>query len=206
MSTSRPDMVRLLHGPYSPPPLKRGDRATCLYRDADVIITGWSDARIAWPRCRRPGTRGGGSGLLVNDELLRAIRTESSIAIQFWWGVRGETVARWKRFFGIGQWEPEGSRRLHRQTSRAGANAVKQKTFTQAERMRYRAAAKKRGTQPNRWKDTGWTSEQIALLGRVPDNEAAVRIGRTTNAVRLMRTKRGIPSACDRRMRGNKTE
>ncbi len=64
----RLDPYHLHHGPYNAPALRRGDRATCLFRDGDVIITGWSDARIAWPRCRRPGTHGGGSGLLVDEE------------------------------------------------------------------------------------------------------------------------------------------
>ena len=77
-----PDACKLLHGPYRPQPLRRGDRATCLFRDGDVVITGWSDARIPWPRCRRPDSSGG-SGLLVDDELLRALRSESSLAIQF---------------------------------------------------------------------------------------------------------------------------
>ena len=51
------DPYRLLHGPYTPPRLRRGDRATCLYRDAEVVITSWSDARISWPRCRAIGTQ-----------------------------------------------------------------------------------------------------------------------------------------------------
>jgi hypothetical protein len=40
------DRVKLLFGPYKAPPLQRGDRATCLYRDTTVIITRWSDAPI----------------------------------------------------------------------------------------------------------------------------------------------------------------
>ncbi len=95
--TNRLDPYQLLHGPYRPPRLHRGDRATCLFRDGDVIITGWSDARIPWPRCRRPGTHGGGSGLLVNEELARAIRLESSLGIQHWWGVDDSVVWRWRR-------------------------------------------------------------------------------------------------------------
>jgi hypothetical protein len=35
-----PDKVRLLFGPYEPPPLRKGDRASCLYRDADVVDPG----------------------------------------------------------------------------------------------------------------------------------------------------------------------
>src|SRR4029077_4985653 len=61
--------ARLLAGPYTPPPLRRGDRATCLFRDADVTVTSWTSAPIPWPRCCRPGTHGGVSGLLVTEEL-----------------------------------------------------------------------------------------------------------------------------------------
>jgi hypothetical protein len=43
MASSKPE---LLHGPYQPPALRRGDRATCLYLDAEVVITSWTDARI----------------------------------------------------------------------------------------------------------------------------------------------------------------
>ena len=73
---------QLHHGPYHPPALRRRDRATYLFREGDMIVTGWSDARISWPRCRRLDTRGGGSGLLVDEELARAIRGESSLVIQ----------------------------------------------------------------------------------------------------------------------------
>ena len=42
------------------------EQGTCLYRNGDGVITGWTDGRIPWPRCRQLGTRGGGSGLLVD--------------------------------------------------------------------------------------------------------------------------------------------
>ena len=64
-----PTHVQLLHGPYHAPAVKRGDRVSCLYRDGDVIVTGWSDARISWPRCR--AVQRGGTGLLVDEELAR---------------------------------------------------------------------------------------------------------------------------------------
>jgi hypothetical protein len=66
----KPPRVKLIAGPYTPPPLKRGDVATCLFRDGDVIITNWSNGRISWPRCQRPRQKGG-SGLLVTEELVR---------------------------------------------------------------------------------------------------------------------------------------
>src|SRR5262249_13990392 len=85
----------LLTGPYTPPPLRRGDRATCLFRDALVVITSWSSAPIPWPRCCRPGTHGGGSGLLVTEELVRAIRPESAVAVCYWWGVVRHEAWQW---------------------------------------------------------------------------------------------------------------
>jgi hypothetical protein len=74
------DRVQLLHGPYTPPALNRGDPAVCRYRDAGVVVTSWSEAPIPWPRCQVPGQRGG-SGLLVDAELARAVRCESAQAI-----------------------------------------------------------------------------------------------------------------------------
>jgi hypothetical protein len=45
----------LLHGPSKSPALRRGDRATCLFRDGDVIVTRVPKRRISWSRCRQPG-------------------------------------------------------------------------------------------------------------------------------------------------------
>src|SRR5262245_35878397 len=106
------DRFKLLHGPSRPPPLRRGDRAFCLARDCEVIVTSWTDARIPWPRCRALGTRGGGSGLLVEDELARAIRCESAAAVMHWWGVTVRVVWRWRRALGATRTNNEGTRRL----------------------------------------------------------------------------------------------
>jgi len=40
-----------------------------------------------------------------------------------------------------------------------------------------------------------WTAEQLALLGTASDEEVAERIGRTREAVRIMRTRLGIPKS-----------
>src|SRR6516164_7346816 len=127
--TKRLDPDQLHHGPYHAPAVRRGDRATCLCRDGDVIITGWSDGRIPWPRCRRPGMRGGGSGLLVDEELARAIRLESSLAIQHWWGVDYSVVWRWRKALGV---EPlnEGSARLRKELNRKLGAGLKGKRLS----------------------------------------------------------------------------
>jgi hypothetical protein len=122
-----PEHLQLLHGPYQAPPLQRGDRATCMYRDGDVIITSWSAGRISWPRCRLLETSGGGSGLLVDAELARAVRCESSLAIRYWWGVSLGSVWQWRRALGVGRLEPEGSQRLHQLVSQEGGAALQRK-------------------------------------------------------------------------------
>jgi hypothetical protein len=85
------DRIKLLFGPYRAPHLTRGERANCLYRDTTVVITGLSDAPIPWPRCRALDSTGGGSGLLVDEELARAVRHESAAAVGYWWGVSNQT-------------------------------------------------------------------------------------------------------------------
>src|SRR5258706_1282711 len=80
------DRVKLLNGPYKPPQVKKGERTFCHFRDCDVVVTGWSDGRNRWPRCRALHHRGG-SGLLVDAELARTVKTESAAAVKYW-GIR----------------------------------------------------------------------------------------------------------------------
>jgi len=205
MAMRHPERLTLLHGPYSAPGLKRGDRATCLYRDSDVIITGWSDWRIPWPRCRIPGTHGGGSGLLVDEELARAIRNESSAAIQYWFGVHGKVVWSWRRALGVGRFN-EGSAKLRAETNaEVSAKYVKGKALPpeQVERRRQTALEQNLAKHlKHGYHGPLWTREQLALVGTLPDAEVARRIGRSTTAVRVKRQRLSIPSAFDRRRRG----
>jgi hypothetical protein len=108
------DHVRLLHGPYTPPALKVGERAMCLYRDAEVVVYGWSAARISWPLCYHVGTRAFGKGLLVDEELARSVGLESAVAVGHWWGVSRATVRKWRKVVGAGRKNNPGSQRLIR--------------------------------------------------------------------------------------------
>ncbi|MBY0230641.1 MAG: hypothetical protein K2W96_15250, partial [Gemmataceae bacterium] len=104
--------TNLVGGPYRVPRLAVGARASCLYRDREVVVVGCSDARIPWPLCRAAPPASGGVGLLVEEELGRAIRCESVLALRHWWGVGRSTAERWRRAFGIGRMGSEGSRAL----------------------------------------------------------------------------------------------
>jgi hypothetical protein len=189
------DSHQLHLGPYNPPALRRGDRATCLYRDGDVVITGWSDGRIPWPRCRRLDTHGGGSGLLVDEELARAVRLESEAAVCYWFGVNPSTVWMWRQALGVERYN-EGTTRLHK----ALVNRPK-------EIKRRRRTAKELGLRPPlRPGGRPWTEAELGLLGTMPNDELAEQIGRTAGAVRCMRTRRGIATAEDRRRREHQAD
>src|SRR3954467_2214613 len=107
-----PEKTALLFGPYTAPAQKWGDRATCQYRDREVIVFGWSAAPIPWPLCYVVASRTGGKGILVEDELARAIRHESATAVRYWWGVSHKTVCKWRTALGVRRTDAEGSRRL----------------------------------------------------------------------------------------------
>jgi hypothetical protein len=198
------ERVKPLFGPYQAPPLNRGDRTTCLYRDATVVVTSWTDAPIPWPRCRALDTPGPGSGLLVDEELARAVRHESAAAIMFWWSASHTAVQNWRRALGVGRKDNEGTARLVLAAAEKGAEAAKAHEWTGAERERRRQLNAEKGLAGyfvTGYQGPLWTAEDIALLGTADDEEVARRIGRTPNAVRVMRDRLGIPRPAGGRWR-----
>jgi hypothetical protein len=191
------DRVKLLFGPYRAPKLKLGDRATCLYRDTTVTVTSFTDAPIPWPRCSVVGQKGG-SGLLVNEELARAVRSESSLAIQFHWRVTMRTVGMLRKALAVTRWGTPGSKRLHQALSEKGAAAMREEGFLPTEEeSRWRAEHGRRVIAKlraeGRWTNGNpnyapWTPGELELLGTdLTDEEIAAMVGRTPNAVRVKR-------------------
>jgi hypothetical protein len=160
------DKTALLFGHYTVPPLRVGDHVSCLYRDADVVVYSWTIAPMPWPLCYRAGTRGAGKGILVEEELARAVRHEAATAIRHCWGVSEPTVCKWRRALGVGRMDAEGSRRLIHNAALGGLNA-RRKHAPHEVRL--------------------WTDEELAWLGRLADDEIAQRTGRTVKAVATMR-------------------
>jgi hypothetical protein len=85
---------------YTTPRVRVGRVLSCEARDCDVIVTGYSDARIPWPLGRRP--RLAAKALVVYGDLARAVRTESNQAVCYWFGVTAQTVSKWRKALGVG--------------------------------------------------------------------------------------------------------
>jgi hypothetical protein len=190
MARTVDERVRLLHGSYKAPRLRRGDRAFCLFRDCDVVVTGWTDARLPWPRCRPLDVPRSHPSLLVNEELARAIRHESAAALRFWWGVSEGVIHRWRKALGVTRTNNDGSQRLIRAASERGAERIRGRPLTpeQVERRRRTARELNLGRfLREAYHKSGWTKAEARLLGRLPDAEIARRTGRSTDAVRQKR-------------------
>ncbi len=186
-----PEKCRLLHGPYQPPGLQRGDRATCHLR-GDVRITSWADARISWPRCQVLKGRGG-CGLLLDDELARAVRTESAAAVMYWWGFTEGVVWRWRRVLEVTKTNNKRTHQLMKQSAQAGAGAVKAKVLETPAQRDQNWPRRKRGPAAElqgQW----WTRQECRLLGRYSDAEVARLTGRTLHGIRNKRLKLGRKS------------
>jgi hypothetical protein len=166
------EKTALLFGPYRAPRLKVGSRVSCRFRDAEVVVYGFSAAPIPWPLCYRAGTRAFGKGLLVEERLARAIQQESVAALCHWWGVSRATVRKWRAAFGIGRMDTEGSRRLIHRAALGALNARRKLCWSEV-RL--------------------WTREELALVGTFSDAEVGRLVGRTAHAVAAMRHKLNLP-------------
>jgi len=91
-------------------------------------------------------------------------------------------------------------RQLIQTAAELGAEAMQTREFTEADRKVKSKIARRMNPSQNLKKGyhvPRWTIDELALLGTMADAVVAERTGRTTQAVRMMRTGRGIASAED---------
>ncbi len=196
-----PDRPTLI-GKYYAPVLERGQTVTCLYRKRKCVVTTMSAAPIPWPRVQPQGERGG-SGLLVNAALVRAIKTESAEALKRWFGVSTGVVWKWRKAFGVGgrkrtTW---GSKRAIRAAAQKGAAAVKAKEWTDAELDAKSELSKRLGLRPGpRWTPANgaWRETELALFGTDHDEAIAGKIRRSREAITAKRVALKIPAFSER--------
>lgn len=99
-----------LLGRYKTPRVRVGDVLMCECRDHDVIVCGFTDAKIPWPLGRKPGTSG--RGPILFGDLADAVRRESNQAVCHWFGVTPQTVSKWRKALDV-PIATEGTSRLH---------------------------------------------------------------------------------------------
>lgn len=180
-----------LHGTYSTPRYRLGQRVECEARGT-VQIVGTSAGRIPWPI----GRKGRSVSLVIYGDLYRAIQAESPTAVAYHWGVSVRVVSRWRSALGIAGKRTEGSKRLRAECGkdlavlkagkpRAPETIAKMrvanvgKVASEATRAKMRAAAK--GRRPP-WLNPAWSPREERRL-HVPAerggtaNRAVVRGG-----------------------------
>lgn len=178
-----------LIGKYPPPfAAKKGTVVKCLYRNAVCVVTSWTAAPLSWPRVQQRGQRGG-SGLLVNETLVKAIRTESAESLLWLFGVSAGVVWKWRKKFGVsGTATTPGSKKSHQKASQRGADAMKAKEWTGDElaTLTERLADARSRVRRSRWTSSngGWRLEELALLGTDHDKHIAARFGRSPRSQR----------------------
>ena len=196
------DRYRLIDGPYYPPRTDRGRFLVCELRGT-VKIGGYSDAPIPWPRIwhRR--------SLVICGDLLRALRTESVLAVSYYWGLSKAIVSQYRQLFSVPRVNP-GTHRLIREfvipasctaEARAKQSAAREGKLppeSEHDRERLRRiqssteaedlASKDVGTLRRRFDLVGpyrkRTPEELAMVGTMPDLEVARRIDRSLSAVK----------------------
>src|SRR4051812_21822769 len=93
------DRFKLL-GTYRTPRVRVGSVLACEARDCDVIVTGYTGARIPWPVGRRPRTSA--RGVVLFGDLAEAVRRESNQAVCHWFGVTPQTASKWRKALDVG--------------------------------------------------------------------------------------------------------
>jgi hypothetical protein len=135
----------------------------------------------------------------VNDELLRAIQTESSLAIHFWWGVSKTIIGIWRAAFGVNRRNNPGTVAGNRRAVNASTAVTRGRKLSrkQVEERHRRAIQlnliKYTHSNPRPGGSRPWTTKELRALGKAPDEEAAAKIGRTKEAVRCKRCQLVIP-------------
>jgi hypothetical protein len=109
-----------------------------------------------------------------------------------------------RKALAVGRTDDEGTRRLMHPTAEKGAEAVKERQWTEEERERCRQVNTEKGLAQNLvtgYHGPLWAPEDIALLGMVADEDVARQTSRTVEAVRQKREEMGIQNSAGNRWR-----
>jgi hypothetical protein len=138
--------------------------------------------------------RGRHSPILTGD-LVRAVETEASLVLCYWFGVTGQTVTKWRAAISVPHTTPGTSERKaapRRGIPRpAHVKAALNRTgrpHTAALRAKMSDAQRKRGAWPPA-AGRPWTEAEYHVVATLPPAEAAKKTGRSLSAVYYRRGK-----------------
>lgn len=130
----------LMAGPYIPPRARVGDWLDDEI-DGKLVVGGWTDAPLPWPRRKKTGRH----ALIFTAELVRAVRVESVEAICHWWGVGPTKVWMWRQALGVGRLTDGTRLLLQERTGVPEDAAARGRSAAAAPESRAKMAETKRG-------------------------------------------------------------
>jgi hypothetical protein len=148
-------------------------------------------------------TRPGGAA--CRRQVAGGLPCSGALACRHWWGVSEGVVIRWRKALGVDRVNCPGSQRLVRAASAKGADHYRGKKLPPEQVERRRRTARELGLRrhlrPGYNLGPWWSPAEVRLLGKLPDEDVAAKVGRSPDAVRQKRQELGIPNPRDRRRR-----
>ncbi len=201
-SPEQEEKVQFVGGPYTTPTVPVGGWLQCEVRGL-LQVGGYSNALIPWPTAARNRKQ-----LIVCGDLLKALKTESRLAVAFHFGISPQMVSGFRRALGIERFTAGSTRLFWRNVKLAGSDEARAKMSRQREgredlmtpedRARLREIQSRpkseawKARAAERWqrryllsgKPDPWTDEDLKLIGTLPDREVAKLLNRSLQAVK----------------------
>ena len=201
-SKEQEEKMRFVGGPYAPPLVPIGSWLKCELRGM-VQVGGYSNGLIPWPVAVNHPRQ-----MILCEDLVKALKTESRVAVCFHFGISPQMVSEYRRRLGIERFTAGSIRLFWRNVKLAASDEARAKMSRQREgrqdlmtpvdRERLREIQRRpksetwKAKMVERWqrrftllgKPDEWTEEELKLIGTRPDREVAKLLNRSVLAVK----------------------
>lgn len=201
-SKEQEEKVRFVGGPYAPPLVPIGRWLKCELR-GELQVSGYTNALIPWP-----AATGHHKQLIVCGDLVRALKTESVLAVAFHFAISRGLVSEYRSRLNIERFTAGSQRLFWRSVNLARTPEARAKLsrhhegrsdlMTPEAREKLRQIQKRPKSEAwkqkmsERWqrrfavsgKPLEWTEVELKLIGTRPDREVARLLGRSLSAVK----------------------
>lgn len=178
---------------YQPPRVNPGD-----WLEDELLglvqVGGYHDGQIPWPYRRRTGAH----SLILTATLAKAVKTETAQDIMAWFGVSEGTVWGWRRALGVTRDNNPGTKAAYQATRNippeAAARGRAKALEPEAQAKMLDSIAAGMSSRRPHPEAINWTPRMDAVLGAMPDEQAAQALGISKTKVALRRRYLGKPS------------